>query len=165
MKQIAFIIAITSLLLFSCGSGEETSWDHSTPEGLARLVFEEMVSSADLYEDYRQPPFDCASQYYFGSENIIAYYGDENLSIRNCQKLKDDAKNSMYTRLENSSFTPVNFVIDDEGFIQSTKVSESLPYVESTLYLSDGSRLHFNRMVQHNGLWYVLVLSANLEMY
>jgi|GEM_PF-5384602 len=163
---LAFILVFT---LVSCGSGEDTVYDQTTAEGLARLVFQEMVDAPILYEDYRTPPFDCASPLYLGETNILKYYSESALgsagTIGVCQQLKEDAKSSMYTRLENSDLKVSYFEADDEGFIQNTMTKDSLPFVEGTLYLSDGSSVHFSRIVQHNGLWYIIVLRNYPQAY
>lgn len=144
-------ILVLAALIASCGSSaedaEEELPDQSTPEGLAELVYKEMQDSV----------FSCGSSLYFGEANINDYYHDNSMGVKVCTTLREDAENLMYTKLQNSAATLLDFITEDEGEMAS---AETLPYVEGTAIFSDDNQLHISRMVQHEGLWYVMVLAS-----
>ncbi len=155
MRWMTLVMA--AMLLLACGSDgedeEAETPDQTTPEGTAELLFEEMKAG----------DFTCASPLYFGQENILAYFPESLLgqegTIGVCQKLKQDAQNGMYTMLQDSAALFAGFDVEDEGTMVGTLPDMTLPYIEGTAVSADeGYRVHINRLVQHEGKWYVLVL-------
>lgn len=154
-------------VLSACGAGDEgdeTQGDDNpleatSPENLLKLVFEEVKTGE----------FSCASPYYFGEYRINAYYDASVLGTEGtvgvCRKLREDAQQDMYRQLWGSEATPTQARVEGSGRMPRTLNDRNLPYAEGTLTLSDGKQMHINRMVQHEGLWYVLVLRGYPRLY
>jgi hypothetical protein len=167
-KRIVFGFVFALCIAFvvsACGDAntEETTDDEiiepDSPENLLKLVYAEMQVGA----------FDCSSPHYFGENRIKLYFDSTALgpegTVGVCLKIKDDSETGLYTKFLDSTATPVRTQIEEQGTMARTMGDKELNFAEGTLTLSDGTQLHINRMVEHEGRWYVLTLHGYIRFY
>ncbi len=157
------LLVLVLLLVTACGSdGEEIDDTGDVPPTV------ETTSAAGLAEwlfyETKQQALTCASDLYFGEERIALYFSDNKISGRACQALGDDAVLPEFERMLVTPSVFGYFEIENEGTYPGTATSGPLPYVEGTAHSSDGAvSLHFSRLVEHDGHWYVLVLRSHVQ--